>query len=124
MTLTLDMVGDFISGGATGWVFEHSREPDKVIKIMKAFPRVGTKVLDAFQYDDYLLDRHPMRYNANHLNYDHDWSVSMLWRPMSAKMQTYLFDELNQVLTIYLRYPKLYLSLIFLRYYLDILLLF
>ena len=88
------MVGDFISGGATGWVFEHSREPDKVIKIMKAFPRVGTKVLDAFQYDDYLLDRHPMRYNANHLNYDHDWSVSMLWRPMSAKMQTYLFDEL------------------------------
>ena len=55
MTLTLDMVGDFISGGATGWVFEHSREPDKVIKIMKAFPRVGTKVLDAFQYDDYLL---------------------------------------------------------------------
>ncbi len=94
MTLTLDMVGDFISGGATGWVFEHSREPDKVIKIMKAFPRVGTKVLDAFQYDDYLLDRHPMRYNANHLNYDHDWSVSMLWRPMSAKMQTYLFDEL------------------------------
>ena len=88
------MVGDFISGGATGWVFEHSREPDKVIKIMKAFPRVGTKVLDAFQYDNYLLDRHPMRYNANHLNYDHEWSVSMLWRPMSAKMQTYLFDEL------------------------------
>lgn len=88
------MVGDFISGGATGWVFEHSREPDKVIKIMKAFPRVGTKVLDAFQYDDYLLDRHPMRYNANHAYYDHDWSVSMLWRPMSAKMQTYLFDEL------------------------------
>jgi len=88
------MVGDYISGGATGWVFEHSREPDKVIKIMKAFPRVGPKVLDAFEYDTYLSERHKARYNPNHRDYDHEWSVSMLWRPMSAKMQVYLFDEL------------------------------
>ena len=94
MTLTLDMIGDYISGGATGWVFEHSREPDKVIKIMKAFPRVGSQVLDAFEYNDYLSERYKVRYNPNHRDYDHDWSVSMLWRPMSAKMQVYLFDEL------------------------------
>jgi len=88
------MIGDYISGGATGWVFEHSREPDKVIKIMKAFPRVGSQVLDAFEYNDYLSERYKVRYNPNHRDYDHDWSVGMLWRPMSAKMQVYLFDEL------------------------------
>ena len=88
------MVGDYISGGATGWVFEHNREPDKVIKVMKAFPRVGSQVLDAFEYNDYLADRHPTKYNPDHRDYDHTWSVSMLWRPMSAKMQVYLFNEL------------------------------
>ena len=94
MTLTLDMIGDYISSGATGWVFEHAQEPDKVIKIMKAFPRVGDSYLDAFQYNTYLQDRHIVRYNPAHNDYDHDWSVGMLWRPMSAKMQMYMFDEL------------------------------
>lgn len=88
------MIGDYISSGATGWVFEHAQEPDKVIKIMKAFPRVGDSYLDAFQYNTYLQDRHPVRYNPAHNNYDHAWSVGMLWRPMSAKMQMYMFDEL------------------------------
>ena len=55
------MVGDYISSGATGWVFEHNREPDKVIKVMN--PRVGKTILDAFQYDEYLLSRFPDRYN-------------------------------------------------------------
>ena len=94
MTLTLDMIGDYISSGATGWVFEHNQEPDKVIKIMKAFPQVGNTVLDAFQYHNYLQDRHIVRYNPAHNEYDHTWSVGMLWRPMSAKMQMYMFDEL------------------------------
>lgn len=88
------MIGDYISSGATGWVFEHAQEPDKVIKIMKAFPRVGDSYLDAFQYNTYLQDRHIVRYNPAHNDYDHDWSVGMLWRPMSAKMQMYMFDEL------------------------------
>ena len=94
MTLTLDMIGDYISSGATGWVFEHNQEPDKVIKIMKAFPQVGNTVLDAFQYHNYLQERHIVRYNPAHNEYDHTWSVGMLWRPMSAKMQMYMFDEL------------------------------
>ena len=67
------MVGDYISSGATGWVFEHNREPDKVIKVMKAFPRVGKTILDAFQYDEYLLSRFPDRYNAAHRDYDHEY---------------------------------------------------
>ena len=87
------MVGDYISSGATGWVFEHNREPDKVIKVMKAFPRVGKTILDAFQYDEYLLSRFPDRYNAAHRDYDHEFSTSMLWRPMSAKMMMYMFEE-------------------------------
>lgn len=94
MTLTLDMIGDYISSGATGWVFEHNQEPDKVIKIMKAFPQVGNTVLDAFQYHNYLQERHIVKYNPAHNEYDHTWSVGMLWRPMSAKMQMYMFDEL------------------------------
>ena len=40
LVFSLDMIGDYIFGGATGWVFEHNREPDKVIKVMKAFPRL------------------------------------------------------------------------------------
>ena len=88
------MIGDYISSGATGWVFEHNQEPDKVIKIMKAFPQVGNTILDAFQYHNYLQDRHIVRYNPAHNEYDHTWSVGMLWRPMSAKMQMYMFDEL------------------------------
>ena len=87
------MVGDYISSGATGWVFEHNREPDKVIKIMKAFPRVGKTILDAFQYDDYLLNRFPDKYNAAHRDYDHEWATSLLWRPMSAKMLMYVVEE-------------------------------
>ena len=93
LVFSLDMIGDYIFGGATGWVFEHNREPDKVIKVMKAFPRVGSKVLDAFQYHTYLQDRHPATYNPYHNSYDYEFSVSMLWRPMSAKMIMYLFDE-------------------------------
>ena len=88
------MIGDYISSGATGWVFEHAQEPDKVIKIMKAFPRVGDIILDAFQYHTYLQDRHVVKYNPAHNDYDHEWSVGMLWRPMSAKMQMYMFDEI------------------------------
>ena len=83
------MIGDYISGGATGWVFEHSREPDKVIKIMKAFPRVGSQDLEAIEYNDYLSERDKVRYNPNHRDYDHEWSVVMLWQRMSTTIPVY-----------------------------------
>ena len=67
-----------------GFIFEHTKEPDKVIKIMKAFPdRRGGRGLNAFQYNTYLENRLGNNYHQE------DW----LWSPMTAKMVMFMFEE-------------------------------
>ena len=88
--MNLDIIGDYIGSGATGFIFEHTQEPDKVIKIMKAFPAMaGGRSMNAFQYHTYLENRNPKsKLSSNY--HQEDW----LWSPMTAKMVMFMFEEI------------------------------
>ena len=81
--VTVADIGAYIGSGDQGSVWQHASEPDKVIKIMKAFPRMSGGELDAFQYDRYLERKLGSNYDRA------DW----MFAPMANKMVIHLFRE-------------------------------